>query len=583
MSKPLTILHLSDIHIPKEYTLDSDFKTIQMNLLKDIEELKKTCGNMDVAVFSGDFIDKGNTQLFTEKVEDFCTKVLYSAGIPKKNAVFVPGNHDATRPTPMVASQIQKVRENGDMTDNKADIGYMGNRFMPFVDFYADFTGNKNSTNQSYGITDIVMDNKEVYRFIRVNSALASCDQNDYNNLFLTRVQLDDILAQKDDSIEPKLTFLVMHHPMDWLTYEERILLEEYITDLTKFNVDIILNGHVHNGQVSLNSDLDSNIITLVSGVGYSRVKRGKSVYPDAYRYAVYRISPNENKLEGRLRISNQKKVFGSDTTLYRKINNDGILFIPLKIDYGLSMRLLELPLGTNIVLNNSLLETLDCVIKNLWSFESYVKEAIDKYSKKRSTRANPITQEDRIKVSLVELCSSFNTILFPKSKEDNTNCIRVHIRHYFPGEKVHRMIMSSFQQGNKSEPVRDMEWGEEKNLIYYSYKAKRALIASINPDKAYYIEKSRWNDFLTVAVSYPDYKYKTIPAMSFGISCDWDNIDEENKKQMINILYCLSYVGLEHVIEHVIRYANDKLHLKEYFNKKTGGYNATEGETSDN
>lgn len=64
-----------------------------------------------------------------------------------------------------------------------------------------------------------------------------------------------------------------MHHPMDWFTYEERVLLEEYIADETKFNVDIILNGHIHNGQVSLKSDLDTNIITLVSGVGYSRIK----------------------------------------------------------------------------------------------------------------------------------------------------------------------------------------------------------------------------------------------------------------------------------------------------------------------
>lgn len=60
MNKPLTILHLSDIHIPKEYTLDTNFKTMLLNLCNDIENLKKTCGNMDVTVFSGDFIGKGN-------------------------------------------------------------------------------------------------------------------------------------------------------------------------------------------------------------------------------------------------------------------------------------------------------------------------------------------------------------------------------------------------------------------------------------------------------------------------------------------------------------------------------------------
>lgn len=80
--------------------------------------------------------------------------------------------------------------------------------------------------------------------------------------------------------------------------------------------------------------------------------------------------------MEGRLRISNQKNFFGSDTTLYKKINNNGIFSIPLKIDYGLSMRQLEIPLGTKIVVNDSLLETLDCVIKNLWDFENFFSKS---------------------------------------------------------------------------------------------------------------------------------------------------------------------------------------------------------------
>ncbi len=256
MSRALKILHLSDLHIPKEFINDRDFKTVKVNLLKDIEQQKKKYGKMDVAVFTGDFVDKGNVELFKEDMYTFISEVLDTAGIPKENVVFVPGNHDAKRPEGMVYEEIQKVRENCEVTNNKDDVGYMCKRFQPFVDFCMQFSESTIECDKSYGITDISLDDNEVYRFIRINSALATYDKNDYNNLFVTKVQLDDILRQMDDRIKPRITFLVMHHPMDWFTYEERVLLEEYIADETKFNVDIILNGHIHNGQVSLKSDL---------------------------------------------------------------------------------------------------------------------------------------------------------------------------------------------------------------------------------------------------------------------------------------------------------------------------------------
>lgn len=572
MSDPLRILHLSDLHIPEGYTNDQDFRTIKLNLIKDISRNRKKFGAIDIAVFTGDFTDKGYIELFQKELIEFINEVLKAADIPKQNTVFVPGNHDAKRPTGMVLDQIQKVREKCEVTSNKDDVEYLCKRFQHFTEFYSDILGDSAKSIKSYGVKDISV-GEDVYRFIRLNSALATFDKNDYNNLFVTKVQLDNILAEMNEQVNPRITFLVMHHPMDWLTYEERLLLEEYVTDTTKFNVDIILNGHIHNGQVSLNSDLDTNVITLVSGVGYSRVNRGASVYPDLYRYAIYTIDPNQNKLEGALRISNQKKVFGPDRTLYKKINNDGILSIPLKIDYGLSIRQLKIPMDTQIVINDKLLEALDNVISNLWKFEQQSKQSISNIaSKKRRQTKNSTKKEqvDKVQVFLFDFCCTFKTIFFPYV---NSKDIRVHVRYYVPSENVHRVITSMYGDKTQSESVTDMKWRDKKNLIYYSYIEKRALLASLNPEMAYRSKDSRWDEFMTLAVTYSSYNNQEIPAMSFGVSFDWTNMEDEMVSKITNTLYCLSYVGVEHVMENIIEYASVKLKFKDFFDKIGGEY----------
>ncbi len=570
MNRSLKILHLSDLHIPAEYVEDRDFKTIKVNLLKDIEKQRNKYGDLDVAIFTGDFIDKGHVELFREKLDELINQILEIAKIPRGNVVFVPGNHDAERPTGMILDQIKKVRESCEITSNKDDVEYMCKRFEPFAQFCARFAEKTDAYETSYGVTDITLEEGDTYRFIRLNSSIATYDNNDYNNLFVTKVQLDNILTQMDDQVEPRVTFLVMHHPMDWLTYEERGLLEEYVTDATKFNVDIILNGHIHNGQVSLSSDLDTNIVTLVSGVGYSRIKRGTSVYPDTYRYAVYCVNPNENKLVGALRITNQKKVFGPDRTLYKKINNDGVLSMPLKIDYGLSIRQFTIPISTKIVISDEFIGALDSVINNLWKFEQQSKKSIDEIATKKGTKNKKIDSKDRIEVFLFDLCCTFKTLFFPYV---NSKDIRVHMRHYIPDIDKHCVIMSLYGDKTKSESVSDMEWSGKNTLIYYSYVEKRALLASLNPDKAYRREGSRWDEFLTLAVSYTGYPNQDIPAMSFGVSFDWDKMDESIVNQITNTLYCLSYVGFERVMENILDYAGNKLKIKEYFSKVGGKY----------
>lgn len=557
----LKIVHLSDIHIPKDYVKDQDFRTVKQNLIKDIEKQKKALGPMDIVVFSGDFVNKGLTELFSESAKDFITTILTAAEVPRTNVVFVPGNHDAKRPEGMVLEHILKVRNNCEVTNNKDDVAFLCKRFDIFSEFIRTFD---DSCKKSYGVKDIVLDSGKIFRFIRLNSALATYDGSDYNNLFITKVQLDEIMSEIDENVKPELTFLVMHHPLDWFTYDERQLLDEYISDDTKFNVDIIMNGHIHNGHVSLKSDLDNNIITLVSGIGYGKINRKASVYPENYRYAIYCIDDINNKLEGHLRITNSKKTFGPDLSLYKKINVNGVFSIPLKIEYDILMYKMKIPLNTSMVLSKDSIKYLDDVLTNLRRFEQQIKQVLDGLPKKKSSK-------EKINFFLFNLCLVFRTIFFPFIDAQN---IRVHVRHFFSTTNengCHKVIMSLYGDNKLSGPVSVINWEIEQNLIYHSFKEHRTLLASMNPDKIYKNPESRWDEFLSLAISYSEYSNCDVPAMSMGVSFDWDNMEQEIIDRTKNTLYALSYVGLENVVDYIFEYANTKLKFKNFNFKELG------------
>ena len=132
---------------------------------------------------------------------------------------------------------------------------------------------------------------------------------------------------------------------------------------------------------------------------------------------------------------------------------------------------------------------------------------------------------------------------------------------------------MSLYGDKTPTGPVSDMAWENKNTLIYHSYIEKRTLVASVNPDKAFRTSNKKWDEFLSLAITYGGFKIEDVPAMSFGISFDWDNMDPDTIKQITNTLYCLSYVGLEHVMENVIEYASEKLKFNDYFSKIGGDY----------
>ena len=89
-TRPLRLLHLSDLHITAETSVLARLQPL-------VDDLRRGQGmgfdELDYLVISGDFTDRGNTTGF-EKAYEFVSRLTSDFGLNAQRCVFVPGNHD---------------------------------------------------------------------------------------------------------------------------------------------------------------------------------------------------------------------------------------------------------------------------------------------------------------------------------------------------------------------------------------------------------------------------------------------------------------------------------------------------------
>lgn len=566
MSQKIRILHLSDLHIPLDFEESEEYARFKEALIADLQEQKKKDGAWDVLVVSGDLIDKGNIEIFEkQKFRDMFKEIIRITGVDKK-VIMVPGNHDAKRPTKQSGVNLVRERMIEDSL-NRDTLDELEVRFKHFRKGCNSIVRGMCSKEETFGIKDLMIKGN-YYRFISLNSSLGTRDACDYGNLIISKIQLSTLVKKINKKIKPKVTFLVMHHPIDWLSYQERCLLQEYMENESGLNVDIILHGHIHDGQINLTSSLDSHIVTLVTGIGYEKNEIfsdnvNHSRRPNHYRYATYEVDSEANTIHGILRKTNDKANFMPDTSMYRKINQNGEFIIPLKIDFKLETYELNIPLYGKQLVSPRVLDKIDFVLAKTREFRNYMIRDIN--SKLGRRKRGVKTTSDKIASAFMQMCINFKLFYFPDI--DNNN-IRIHLRHYFSkGQEddsgCHDAFISFSGDVKKTVPVSKIAWGTKNNLIYYAYKEQRTLIGTLNQNYAYVNPNSEWDEFITVALSYNDFTPETIPPLSFGVSFKWKDMDKDKIDDIYMILLAMSYVGINHVLQEIITYIDMRCKIK--------------------
>lgn len=532
----LNVLHLSDLHI--KYDNDVDFNSFLMNI-KDC--INKMDDPIHLITITGDLVDKGNVSDFEHFYKKFIKPLSKVAKCAESNIFCVPGNHDAERDTNI--SDIRQQYENNNCSGShfkikKNEIRKLVSRFEDFDEFNKLLHPNS-TVQKGYGVEFVTTNDINVV-LVHINSAIYSHDDQDYQKLGLSKLQLDDLVKQYKavrDKNNIDITIALMHHPDDWLRKDEREHMWSYFSSKDKLPIDIILHGHTHESKIAGKIDLDSFVLSLVTGTTYELGKKETCGFGSC-RFALYKINVDDSEIQGRLYITNNNGKYVPDTSSYNSVNNDGCFSIPYNqkaFQNKNNICRLPVPIDDHIAINEEYIELFNNMVAKMWDFEKACRRQLDAFSflPKKEFETN---DSGVLKDWFMNIASCARTCLFDKEEVEN---VRAHFRTFHDNKHIHFCATLGERQ------ITPIDWNNNNNLIFHAYDQKRSLVKSSNPD-IYFDTNGEWDDFLTVPI-YDKYNGNEIPTYSFGIS-----IKGPSKEILSKKLEILSFLRIESLIDSI-------------------------------
>lgn len=242
----LTILHLSDLHISEKAY--NDQKEVLDKLFLDLQAQRTTGQKIDLIIFSGDLIAKGdyseaNKALVKDK---FIAPLLEASAVPSDCIFFTPGNHDlqhARIPPILIPSfeALNSVQRTNDFIENLENLPYLCGGFDSY-----------NEVINSISTTTPVLSSPFFRAYVIPDKSIGICCINsawkangkpndaDYGSLQIGQRQMDLLIsAVKECSIK----FAILHHPLNWLApFDQSIVQQQLYKEF-----DAIFYGHNHN------------------------------------------------------------------------------------------------------------------------------------------------------------------------------------------------------------------------------------------------------------------------------------------------------------------------------------------------
>jgi len=255
LSEILTWIHLSDLHtvksdlcdVKKEIEIEQEISfKILYNEINDI--IMNNNINLDYLIITGDLASKGSEDdyLIVEKLLKQLKELTHVREI-----LIVPGNHDINRKVITENGKCfreyfdnnKKVKNFLDSSNEEKELVLrtMSNYFNFFNKLFSHLSIlNFNRFSYTLNINKL---NKKI-SFLGLNSTWLSLDDEDKEKLIIGKKQVARVLNESFDS---EIKIILMHHPLEWIKYFEREVVEELLYN----NCNIILHGHLHDDEVS--------------------------------------------------------------------------------------------------------------------------------------------------------------------------------------------------------------------------------------------------------------------------------------------------------------------------------------------
>lgn len=268
----MVVMHISDLHfgIP-DSTTGLHVKNREMILDTFFDNLSCLPNDLipDVLVITGDIGYSGSENDYIE-AKKFITKIIeiFKGKITTNDIIICPGNHDVYIP-PKKRQELRPLKDNMDISNidalTRQNIEASTYKFENYVKFLKDLnicelenraveSDDSNLTHYLYGYREL-----KGIQFVVLNSEWDFFGKKDKNAEGCLRLGADlvadalESVNENDDPIKPIIA--IFHRPIvPNIHISERNIYKKDLQNVDyrlNVNTDIILNGHVHIGNVS--------------------------------------------------------------------------------------------------------------------------------------------------------------------------------------------------------------------------------------------------------------------------------------------------------------------------------------------
>lgn len=304
MSENLKWLHISDLHLTSGAPLDQN--RVFNALIRSAPDIIKRYGSPDLVFFTGDLGYRGAATDYTNASAVF-DQIAAAFELDRSGIFVVPGNHDADRSRAHLFNRNYSDHVSIDRIFDGRDLSVISERFSEFRSWYDTyFAGIRQfSVNSTvFNISECEINGVRSC-IISVNSAAYSFDDQDQGNLIIGYSELERVF-NKIKSEEFDIKFLLMHHPVDWISAAEMLRCKTIIRD----NCDVVLSGHLHENDAEQILDCDGSTAFIRAGALYQDGLWPKSAFIGERGFGALRIVPL-------VYTSSPRPVWTLDTSLY--------------------------------------------------------------------------------------------------------------------------------------------------------------------------------------------------------------------------------------------------------------------------
>lgn len=283
----IRIIHLSDFHLNPQHLSDwNEYICDALSALinREKEELERT-----FIVCTGDLLDKGGCHynnindafnLFKSQVLD---AIVNHTGITLDHFIIIPGNHDIERDADKKFENSGlrvEFQSKGAIEINKYAKQYIdtsdrqgARRIVKYKEFESQlYSAFPNIMPSFLGSTFKYTINGETIGFAGFNSVWNAYDDDDNKDgLVIGEPQYNKCINDLNDC---RIKIALMHHPLDWMKYEKDTIGKWLYKD---FN--LLLIGHVHDGDTSMETKLAGSLFTNIAPSCTSDIRESKGTF----------------------------------------------------------------------------------------------------------------------------------------------------------------------------------------------------------------------------------------------------------------------------------------------------------------